>query len=656
MLLHLMPLVALVPALFFQGHNPHWFAVSIAVLLIWAGILLTRQLPEIQIPKGALPLLLITLSLWLSATLFWTESLCITDYNLWRLSALPLCFFALQWVPEPQLFWRRFSWAALCLLLVLGSYAAFQHLYLDADAAATFANRNNFATLLHLLGFILLAGWLRQDEGKSSVSHHYTLKIFGAVLLFLGVGFVEGIIYSRGAFIGVVAAVGVLGVTLVRLRLGLKALLLGGCFYVLGVVVSTLAWFQPLGKSMLTLTDPTTAGSTRWIIWQSALEMWAESPWYGLGFGTFWLHYPQWRAPQEGSAGYFVHNDYLQLLVEAGWPALLLVLSLGVASAVLWWRSIQNDAVPVSARVELSVLFAALLAAAVHSLFTFNLYILPLLIPGGLMWARFYQLSCHINQVVPYRLAVPLKVSFARTLLWLFLLFPLIHLGAIGWTEYHRQGIAEASAETSLAEIDKRLVQMRHLWPWQDFYWFQHADLYRESLLILSEQDADSGGDEKQAQNQRQELFDIAWDYLEHAQELNPLRPQIYACRALLLYQNSDLAPVDEPLEVARDNWEHALQINPRLYKARVDLALSYLKDDQIQEAKDLLEGGLLQHHRKTPAMLPFYRGLKALRTYYGDTRGAAELQQVIDEIRETYPEGDEEGAEIGIGISEFAS
>lgn len=655
MLLHIMPLVALVPALFFQGHNPPWFAVSIIALLIWVGGLISRQLPEIQIPKGGLPLVLILLCVWLSATLFWTVSLCITDYNLWRLSALPLCFFAVQWVPEAHVFWRRLRWIALSLLVVLGSYAAFQHLYLDADAAATFANRNNFATLLHLLGFILLAGVLRRKDVNTEIFSDKG-RICSIALLLFAVGFVEGIIYSRGAFIGVIAAVGVLALSRLRLRYALKPLFWGASTYVLGVIFSTLSWFQPLGKSMLSLSDPTTAGSSRWIIWQSALEMWQAAPWYGVGFGTFWLHYPQWRAPQEGSAGYFVHNDYLQLLVEGGWPALILALLVIIVSASMWWRSIQYGAGSAADKMELSVLFAGLIAAAVHSVFTFNLYILPLLIPGGLMWGRFHQIYCSLNSVAPYRLRIPLKLSFARTLLWLLLLFPLVHLGAVGWTEHHRNKIAEADPDTPLEEIDKSLVQMRHLWPWQDFYWFQHADLYRESLLILAEQSGDSTHNQEQKSQQRQKLFDIAWGYLDQAQELNPLRPQIYACRALLLYQNPDLAPMSDPLQAARANWERALQINPRLYKARVDLAISYLKENHIEQARELLEAGLRQHHRKTPPMLPFYRGLAALRSHYGDEEGAAELQEVIDEIRETYSEEDEEKAESGIEIPEFAS
>ncbi|MEM7078415.1 MAG: O-antigen ligase family protein [Pseudomonadota bacterium] len=49
----------------------------------------------------------------------------------------------------------------------------------------------------------------------------------------------------------------------------------------------------------------------------------------GAGLGSFVLLYPQLRAVEEqNTAGLYAHNDYLQLLLEAGIPALLVLLAL----------------------------------------------------------------------------------------------------------------------------------------------------------------------------------------------------------------------------------------------------------------------------------------------------------------------------------------
>jgi O-antigen ligase len=61
-------------------------------------------------------------------------------------------------------------------------------------------------------------------------------------------------------------------------------------------------------------------------MWKAALNIAADHPVVGVGPATFNLHYPIYHEPIDmGTYGYFVHNDYLQLLAEGG-PLLLLFL------------------------------------------------------------------------------------------------------------------------------------------------------------------------------------------------------------------------------------------------------------------------------------------------------------------------------------------
>ena len=59
--------------------------------------------------------------------------------------------------------------------------------------------------------------------------------------------------------------------------------------------------------------------TVRFAQWQSALNQAADYPILGSGLATFGQLYPQYRTLDDDStAGFFVHNDYLQLLAEVG--------------------------------------------------------------------------------------------------------------------------------------------------------------------------------------------------------------------------------------------------------------------------------------------------------------------------------------------------
>ena len=68
-------------------------------------------------------------------------------------------------------------------------------------------------------------------------------------------------------------------------------------------------------------------GSTREALRDAAWSMLPMAGLTGLGFGGFALLYPQMRGADDGTHGVLVHNDFLQLLIEAGPPMLLAVLA-----------------------------------------------------------------------------------------------------------------------------------------------------------------------------------------------------------------------------------------------------------------------------------------------------------------------------------------
>ncbi len=64
-----------------------------------------------------------------------------------------------------------------------------------------------------------------------------------------------------------------------------------------------------------------------------------DAPWHGIGPGLFWLAYPPYRAAADNSGGFYVHNDYLQLWLEGGWPTFIVLLCLLALVAFRYARS-----------------------------------------------------------------------------------------------------------------------------------------------------------------------------------------------------------------------------------------------------------------------------------------------------------------------------
>lgn len=128
-------------------------------------------------------------------------------------------------------------------------------------------------------------------------------------------------------------------------------------------------------------SDPS---SSRFAIWHDALVLLAQQPWTGVGWGNFnfaWTFTPLPNRP----VAFFdhTHNLPLQLAVELGLPAALLVL--GVLAWTVWharaaWHRVQRD--PAHPARAALVMLAVL---GVHSLLEYPLWYPYFLLPAA--WA-----------------------------------------------------------------------------------------------------------------------------------------------------------------------------------------------------------------------------------------------------------------------------
>jgi putative inorganic carbon (HCO3(-)) transporter len=214
--------------------------------------------------------------------------------------------------------------------------------------------------------------------------------------------------WSRGAWLGIAAAIGatiiaivarsgraaVLSVVLAVLLVYL--LLAGGFSLVPQSLVQRFTDFLPyLGVSDVRgveVTDANFAVLERMAHWQSAVAMWTDHPWLGVGIGNYETAYPAYALPQWPLALGHAHNYYLNIGAEAGTLGLMAYLLLWGSTLVQAWRA-TRDTSGWNWGVALGVL-GVVVHLSVHNLFD-NLFVhamyLHLAIILGLIASREYR-------------------------------------------------------------------------------------------------------------------------------------------------------------------------------------------------------------------------------------------------------------------------
>jgi O-antigen ligase len=194
--------------------------------------------------------------------------------------------------------------------------------------------------------------------------------------------------WSRGAWLGLGAAVAVM-VLAAAARSG-RAAILGLVFVVLvgyllvagGValvppsIVQRFADFVPyVGLADvrgIEITDANFAVLERMAHWQSALSMWSDNPWLGIGIGNYEPVYPRYALPLWPYPLGHAHNYYLNIAAETGVFGLASYLVLWMAALVYAWRAARR-ATGWYWGIALGVL-GVLVHLTVHNLFD-NLYV-----------------------------------------------------------------------------------------------------------------------------------------------------------------------------------------------------------------------------------------------------------------------------------------
>jgi O-antigen ligase len=250
------------------------------------------------------------------------------------------------------------------------------------DARGTYINRNHFAGFMEmllplLLGFSLSrVRWGGRLKWKALLHsdhlHQHVLMVLGLVVMTLALLFSK----SRGGITG--ALLGMF-VFFMFLRGGARQMpkgvwVLCGLFFGLILFYGLRIGFDPIFDRFLALEQ----GNSRLDYWRDSLPIIAAHP-LGIGLAAFETVFPIYDTStvSDRSMAVYLHNDVLQLLVEAGWIGFLALAGAFTLFMVKMFRRIRcMDAACDPQRFFLAAgAYGGLTAMTVHSFFDFNLQI-----------------------------------------------------------------------------------------------------------------------------------------------------------------------------------------------------------------------------------------------------------------------------------------
>ena len=583
---------SLASALFYTGNNTWLFTISyILIVLNIALVFKQRFYNAINVSINGIFISSGLLLLWFAISVLPSQIKYLSLYNFFWVGSLIIVFLIFTFNDNKEHVWK-FIWPGILTLVTLWAiYGLVQYYYLHVPTNATFLNRNSLAALINLAlipasGYFLL---LEKDRPWKFIS----TKVLSLTLIVLFL--TTFIITSRGASLSLLLGFLVL---LILLRKHVVKSQLYSFFVIVFIAFLTAHLSQyfiqslPEGfaERMMSLKDTSEAGNPRYIIWKSLIPLFQEMPWYGFGLGSLWVFWPPFRPANDTSAGFFAHNDYAQITLEAGYPGIILLAALFIFILIHFKRALKTE-LTLLQRVELVSLFAALTTFAAHSFFTYNFYILPLLLIAGLYLARFNQLA-NLNSP-SIKIFPALKNYFSPVLFTISLVGIILILGsyflAISLSSYYNDEAKKLMQQHKYQLSNTYFQKAQKLAPLMDNPFFSHADLLRRGADKLIGVDKDE---------QANSLIILAHENLDQAEKLNPLRPQTHHIRGLIYERN-------EP-EKAKIEFEKALKLDPRFLFSRIRLATLLHNQNQLKQAIEVLYEGVNYNYPVNKVMLEY--------------------------------------------------
>ena len=598
------------------GENILFLSLAVSVILLTFLFQLNTAC-IITIPRTPLFYLLVIFISWLALSHFWSISPFTSDLAFWSVSAFGIVYLLTIFVIKETVFTKIIP-ALFSIIALICLFGLLQFFTEGIKPHSFFLNPNTHAALVNMLALPCVVFMLILFSQNKSFAKWAGILFVGFILFYS-----IAISQSRGVILAFSISFIFVFFTLQNhtSRIAKLATVLT---IVVSFFIANIYTDSGVSHRIETLSDPTSAGSDRLVIWQAGLEMLKDKPLLGTGIGTFWLVYPKYRSDSDDSGGFHAHNDYLQLAIEAGLPGAFLFVLIIISLGHMVWKLLKCNLLLPKHRYELVAFFGALITLFLHSLFTFNFYVLPIMLMAGLYLGRIQVIYTQTfpQESINFDISKLSRPGFFRLMIaavFLILVTQIMLHGIAAW--YNEQG-KQAARTGDLEDAEELLRVSLRLSPESDASLFSLADLYRQVASIKGVSPED-----------KKSFYLQALELLERARIANQVRPETYLLLGKLYLQNPKFDA--DNYEKAQKNFNQALFYNPRFHQARVQLAL-LLKNRDMAEAKQILEEGLKYNYPRSGKLLDYYSLMAKMYLEMGEIESGMEMALKVDTILES--------------------
>ncbi len=432
--LALVAMLALIVAIQVEGNDStfHWLTKSLFILLALVMTVLFRAFRhELCLPNQ--PIIL-----WFSAFLAWAALSTIWSAAAGEsyLQVLVICSGLLTmllgfWASDRQ--WRFFYYLLVPLAgfsIILMCYQAYvlQH----PRPTGVFPLNGNTNTAL--LGLILLPWtadyiWL--------ISQQQTARWLG--LFIFACSFSISLAQARGSLTVISLGLAVLFFAIRHQTHAKRAILLTLTWILAGYIFADLLHGSQFSQRLMTTFQAVkqggndsmqTLGTGREYLWTEGWRMFLDRPLLGWGINMFHWIYPQYRTPLHIEAGQYVHNDYLQFMIELGSIGLVLCLCWVMTIFRVGWRLFRSPEHSGQSFQNLGLALACT-ALLIHTFVDFHLYQPAMLIMLGAYVGRLCRQQANTSKAIIIRPQEKVNALSYYGLLSVISLFLIIDLSTL---------------------------------------------------------------------------------------------------------------------------------------------------------------------------------------------------------------------------------
>lgn len=363
------------------------FAVT-ALLLITAGVLLCRNIFAKQKWQSyKLSTIMLAYLVWLFVVALSSSIPNASMVTLAILAGMPVMYLFASNLSNYDEIWKMLRIVFFVLGVILAIWAIWQVVNNIGYGYATgpLLDRNAFAALMNLLWY---------PTAYLLISSAHDSKRALAILFAIGLFLISLALFATTSRGGI-------GSWLLLLPALLWAIYkFTGSKLLVAIIpiIALAAYFSSSHLLHSSIADRTfqlaqdASTNARLQIWESTIQMALDHPVTGSGWGSFGYVYPAYRMQIEnGSSGFFAHNDYLQFAAEGGFPAILLLL--GMLIALLFQLKRSLNLANKQTGMESVALILGVLALFIQAGVNFIFYFAFMSITAGFFLARASQLT-----------------------------------------------------------------------------------------------------------------------------------------------------------------------------------------------------------------------------------------------------------------------